>query len=113
MLNEMSAAEFRIRFPERSPAAIRLHNIVGTQTYRLLWLVANVLPEDCRQLRGLMATVLDEVYRGNDTELLRQIGLQLLGLAYPVVDEERPDVRDQVERFIAEASRTEEDDIPY
>jgi hypothetical protein len=113
MNDGMSAAEFRVRFPEPSLGAMRLYHVSGTQTYRLLWLTAGVLPEDRRQLRDLIATVLDEVYRGNDTELLRRMSLQLLGLAYPAIDENRPEVRDQIERFLAESGNPVHDDIPY
>ena len=114
MFDEMSTVEFRVRFPEPSCSAARVHFAMRMQVYRLLWLTAGVLPEDCGQLRGLIATVLDEVYRGNDTGLLRRIGIQLLGLAYPAIDERQPETRDQIERFFAEAgSHGQFEDIPY
>jgi hypothetical protein len=115
MIDEMTSAEFQIRFPEPSSSAARLHYLLGHQVYRLLWLAGNVLPEDCQQLRGLIGTVLTEVNRGDDTALLRRIGIQLLGLACPVIDE-RDSIRDQVERLLTESDNSNqrvEEKIPY
>jgi hypothetical protein len=109
----MCEAEFFVSFPEPSPNAARLHHVFGDQLFQLLWLTGNALPEDCRELRGLIATVLTEVNRGEDTTLLRRIGLQLLGLAYPVISEYKPEIRDRIERLLAEDGRTDEDDVPY
>jgi hypothetical protein len=112
MIDEMSTAEFCIHFPEPSLIAMRQYHVLGGQVYRLLWLTGGMLPEDCRQLRGLIGTILAEVNRGDDTVLLRRIGIQLLGLAYPAIDENKPEIRDRIERILTEAGNPV-DDIPY
>jgi hypothetical protein len=110
----LSESQFLDRFVEPDQSAMRLHSMVGARIYRLLWAAGAALPEDCRQLRGLIGTVLAEVFRGSDTEMLRTIAVQLLELAYPAIDERRANLRDQIERLISDGGLpTHEDEIPY
>jgi hypothetical protein len=110
----LSESQFLDRFPEPDHSAMRLHKTVGTRIYVVLWAAGAALPEDCRQLRGLIGTVLAEVYHGSDTEMLRTIAVQLLELVYPSIDERRANLRDVIERLISDGGLpTREDEIPY